>query len=334
MFIPGFRNTKEVIEACLDVLNPPINPPTSLDQSQLSCIKLLISLLHELGCTSTGFYVELMCQFIDGDQTLRSFVMDMFNQCGLVDRHHFFTKEMDSWDTWALEGPDRKSKIATLCHTWLEKWMAKFKAHLREGIDMLKRGQAIHTRVGGRGAAAAKKKPGADKKSYTVTFSEPPSNSVIEKATWIECINYFCEMEVANEMQKLKSQQQAEEKLVETKNTVLVLPKLQIKPALVRLGELHTGATNCRAERETQLNTQDLRRYSKNANGEWALPPGQLHGFVPFIKQPISRVYMNPFPSRIDKYDQYQQEPILITLKTSPKYFIHDESYPVPEAVM
>lgn len=32
---------------------------------------------------------------------------------------------------------------------------------------MLKRGQAIHTRVGGRGAAAAKKKPGADKKSYT-----------------------------------------------------------------------------------------------------------------------------------------------------------------------
>lgn len=45
--------------------------------------------------------------------------------------------------------------------------MAKFKAHLREGIDMLKRGQAIHTRVGGRGAAAAKKKPGADKKSYT-----------------------------------------------------------------------------------------------------------------------------------------------------------------------
>ena len=47
------------------------------------------------------------------------------------------------------------------------RWMAKFKAHLREGIDMLKRGQAIHTRVGGRGAAAAKKKPGADKKSYT-----------------------------------------------------------------------------------------------------------------------------------------------------------------------
>lgn len=61
-----------------------------------------------------------------------------------------------------------------------------------------------------------------------MTFSEPPNSSVIDKATWIECINYFCEMEVANEMNKLKSQQQAEEKLVETKNTVLVLPKLQM----------------------------------------------------------------------------------------------------------
>lgn len=106
------------------------------------------------------------------------------------------------------------------------------------------------------------------------------------------------------------------------------------KPALVRLGEMHTGATTCKPERETVLNTTDLRRYHKNANGEWALPPGQLHGFVPFIKQPISKVYMNPFPSKIDKYDQYQQEPILITLKTSPKYFVHDESYPIAEVVM
>ena len=106
------------------------------------------------------------------------------------------------------------------------------------------------------------------------------------------------------------------------------------RPALVRLGELHTGISTCKPERETVLNTIDLRRYHKNANGEWALPPGQLHGFVPFIKQPVSRVYMNPFPSRIDKYDHYQQDPILITLKTSPKYFIHDESYPIPETVM
>ncbi|KAF6038319.1 KIAA1875 [Bugula neritina] len=253
----------------------------------------------------------------------------MFNQCGLNDRHHFFTKEMDSWDTWAFEGVDRKYKISEICDSWLEKWMTRFQAHLKEGIEMLKRGQAVHSRVG-RGQA----KKLADKKAYTVTFNEPPSNSVIDKATWIECINYFCEMEVSNELNKAKAVQQADDKLVETKNTVLVLPKLRVKPALVRLGELHTGATSCKPDRETALVTTDLRKYHKNGHGEWALPPGQLYGFVPFIKQPVSRVYMNPFPSPIDKYDHYQQEPILITLKTSPKYFLHDESYPVPEVVM
>ena len=62
-----------------------------------------------------------MCQFIDGNQELRSFVMDTLNQCGLNDRHHYFTKEIDSWDTWAFEGVDRKSKVAAMCEDWLEK---------------------------------------------------------------------------------------------------------------------------------------------------------------------------------------------------------------------
>lgn len=98
---------------------------------------------------------------------------------------------------------------------------------------------------------------------------------------------------------------------------------------------MHTRLTACHPQRETALHTQyDLRRYHKNANGEWALPPGQIHGFVPFIKQPVSHVYMNPFPSPIDAYDQYQQQPILITLKTSPKYFVHSDSYPLPEALL
>lgn len=61
-----------------------------------------------------------------------------------------------------------------------------------------------------------------------MTFNEPPSNSVIDKATWIECINYFCEMEMAAEVTKMKAMQQSTDKLVETKNTVLVLPKMRM----------------------------------------------------------------------------------------------------------
>ena len=63
---------------------------------------------------------------------------------------------------------------------------------------------------------------------YTVTFNEPPSHGVIEKATWIECINYFCEMEMSAEVSKVTAMKQADDKLVETKNTVLVLPKMRL----------------------------------------------------------------------------------------------------------
>lgn len=45
--------------------------------------------------------------------------------------------------------------------------MAKFKTHLREGIEMLKKGQAIHTRVGRGGIT---KKSTTDKKAYTGMF--------------------------------------------------------------------------------------------------------------------------------------------------------------------
>jgi len=47
----------------------------------------------------------------------------------------------------------------------LFRWMTRFQAHLKEGIEMLKRGQAVHSRVG-RGQA----KKLADKKAYTGSF--------------------------------------------------------------------------------------------------------------------------------------------------------------------
>lgn len=51
-------------------------------------------------------------------------------------------------------------------------------------------------------------------------------------------------------------------------------------------------------------------------------PPGQLTGFVPCINLPMKPVYLNPFPSPIDALDPRFADPILITLKSSQKYFI------------
>ena len=59
--------------------------------------------------------------------------------------------------------------------------------------------------------------------------------------------------------------------------------------------------------------------------------PGQLTGFVPCINLPMKAVYLNPFPSRVDALDPRFWEPILITLKSSQKYFIPATSVVPPE---
>lgn len=64
-----------------------------------------------------------MIQFIDGDSELRTFVLGILTSLGLNDRHNFLTKELDSWDTWAMEGVNRKGKIGAMCKTWLDKYV-------------------------------------------------------------------------------------------------------------------------------------------------------------------------------------------------------------------
>lgn len=56
------------------------------------------------------------------------------------------------------------------------------------------------------------------------------------------------------------------------------------------------------------------------------LPPGSLEGFVPCINLPMKTVYLNPFPSAIDVNDPRFSEPILITLRTTQKYFFPSQS--------
>ena len=61
-----------------------------------------------------------------------------------------------------------------------------------------------------------------------MTFEHAPDTSAIESATYIEAMNYFCEMQLEKELDKLRGGVTKVEEA--TKNTVLVLPKL---PGLV-----------------------------------------------------------------------------------------------------
>lgn len=82
-------------------------------------VSLSLSLYSQ--CSAQSFYIELLIQFIDGGPEIRSFSLDMLGHLGLSDRHNFLPRELDSWDTWAMEGVNRKGKVGAMCKEWLDK---------------------------------------------------------------------------------------------------------------------------------------------------------------------------------------------------------------------
>ncbi len=65
-----------------------------------------------------------------------------------------------------------------------------------------------------------------------MTFDHPPDASAIENATYIEAMNYFVEMTLERELDRLRGSGPPPKEEEAVKNTVLVLPKL---PGYVKL---------------------------------------------------------------------------------------------------
>eukprot|EP00057_Strongylocentrotus_purpuratus_P009425 XP_011663899.1 PREDICTED: uncharacterized protein LOC581299 isoform X4 [Strongylocentrotus purpuratus] len=94
------------------------------------------------------------------------------------------------------------------------------------------------------------------------------------------------------------------------------------KPNLVRLGETHTST--CKDRRETVLQTE-LRLPPLPHQLRKKMEADGLYTFTSKIDFPLKTYVLNPFPSPIDVYDELHQ-PILLTLKTSQKYFVPGQS--------
>ena len=61
-----------------------------------------------------------------------------------------------------------------------------------------------------------------------MTFDKPPDPSSLDNATYIEALNYFCEMEIERRLESIRGggSGAAGSGSDEVKNTVLVLPKI------------------------------------------------------------------------------------------------------------
>ncbi|KAK7114553.1 WD repeat-containing protein 97-like isoform X2 [Littorina saxatilis] len=330
----------------LSSLNHHTHTPSCAEPEQKAFILTAIKALQAMGICDKEFVLEMLVQFLDGDRDVRTTVLDILNSIGLQDPHRQMQKELDSWDIWNIEDADRKKELKMMCSQWLERWMTSYKLHIKDAVERLHKGQNLHGRLR-RGSMAHRGSivpgsrrgsmmPDSDlslggagdhrpstRGSMTLTIDKPDL-ALAEHATYLEAMTYFCEMMMEKELESLRRGevlrrgQQDEPTTQGAKNTVLVLPKIAHKPALVRLGETHTS--KCRLSRETAFSVD---YHQINMLGKGKQPaPGQLTGFVPCINLPMKPVYLNPFPSPIDALDQRFSEPILITLKTSQKYFI------------
>ena len=65
---------------------------------------------------------------------------------------------------------------------------------------------------------------------FSVTFDHPPDPALIDSATYIDAMNYFCDMMMEKELEAMRAPGKrvpgSKENVVQAKNTVLVLPKI------------------------------------------------------------------------------------------------------------
>ncbi|KAK3085393.1 hypothetical protein FSP39_002701 [Pinctada imbricata] len=336
-----------IAKTLIAVLNHPKDPPTCLVEEQKNFIMSALRAMSKFSSRDKEFVTELLVQFLDGDKEVRTTVLDILTGGGMQDPQKFFPKELDTWDIWNVNEEDRKGDLRKMCQQWLDRHYRKDEERSKHPWKMNRGGGK--NRMTPPPSKSILKRPSiggdqtimedqetvttlpdmeerATQRNITVTFDKPPDPALIESATYIDAINYFCDMMMEKALDSMKKGGRkpagSQENVVQAKNTVLVLPKLPHKPALVRLGETHTST--CRPHRETNLHV-DYRQLATTTRGNQPLP-GQLTGFTPSINLPMKTLYVNPFPSALDYLTPVYQEPILITLKSSQKYFIPSQS--------
>ncbi|GFS24658.1 WD repeat-containing protein KIAA1875-like isoform X3 [Elysia marginata] len=346
-----------VVKTLLAVLNHHTTPPSCAQPDQRNFIVAALRALTTFGIKDKDVLAELMVQFLDGDRDVRSQVLDVLSSFGLVDPHGQFQKELDSWDIWSIDEKNHLDELHKMSNQWLDRWMASYKMRIKDTVEKLQQGHSLHGRLSHRGSnlpapsrrgsmmpgdgETATSLHGGSLKfpdtartgrvsamshgSVTVTLDRLQGSSILESVSYLDAVTYFCEMMTEKELEALRRGEVfrggGSDKVVQAKNTVLVLPKIQHKPALVRLGEMHTSKV--RPDRDTAFHT------------DFRMPPIVARGgFVSAINLPMKPVYLNPFPCAIDDLEPCFKQPVLITLKSSQKYFIPAQSYvPLEEHV-
>nr|CAB3267739.1 WD repeat-containing protein 97-like [Phallusia mammillata] len=305
------RDHRHLLAALGSILNASV-PPSPKDPDQAMFLRSAVKLYQTVNGSSEDFTIELLTQYLEGDQAYKNYVRNILIDQGLQDPHIYLGKELESWEIWNLdETKPVKAQIRTMVQRWFTDWQMRFRNHLEQTMEQLRRGD-----IKGKIRRSGQSKTSEGKR---VQFAVQPTEASLKNVTPIEVINYFCEIMLEEELERVRL---ANVKPEPNKNTVLVLPKLDGPQAIVRLGEMHT------AQRVRQR--QEL-AFEYRVNPLVRPYPDLMANFTNKLNLPVSRVPLNPFPSEIDMFDEHLggYQSVLITLQsnTHQKYFVPEKSY-------
>ncbi|XP_048577146.1 uncharacterized protein LOC5521505 isoform X2 [Nematostella vectensis] len=326
----GRECSQHMSRVLISELNTP-DPPTAHGASVAKqFLKVDMQLLQAMQIYNVSLVAELMGQYIDGDEEVRKFVQEMFVTIGIHDPGSFFPQELDSFNTQDIVGTRRKPRVREMCLSWLDAWLSRFKQHIRSLAGKISRAQAGSVVKGTKSPKTPSFVKGILKKDEESEPSPRPpgvkfdmetlGTVAADTATPVEAVNYFCEMRMQEELEKAKARARVKtppQAKDNSRNTVLILPKINSKRSLVRLGETH--CSHCHPERETSLSLA------------FPLPPIYAHRKdIPLtnVSLRLKTLTLNPFPEPADiQLYEAARHAQLLTLRSAQKYFIPAQSY-------
>ncbi|XP_063156087.1 WD repeat-containing protein 97 [Candoia aspera] len=334
----------------IQVLNEKGNVPSLPERIQqnfsLEALRLLLMLDRE----SQDAIVQLMVCYLIAPAPRRAVIKDMITGLGLQDPDSYFFKEMDSWPVGT---EDPKEVVQQFCSQWLEKAIRIFQEHRIQlwvqGASSGKKPslQSCHKEQKSRkplqksrkearkpsGGAMKPAKP-APKKRAALPLrrevmdreedleeqlgrkdsSEDPQKAKDQASPWqqpvrpVDAIQYFTERQLESKPEEMK---ELVPFVVDSpQDTVLALPPLQKAQAILRLGE-----TNA------MLRTRVPERFYF----PYIFPRYLMSGFVPFVKLPLPKINLEPFPSLSRR--PASPKTFTATQRLVQKYFIPKFSY-------
>ncbi|XP_075067587.1 WD repeat-containing protein 97 isoform X2 [Mixophyes fleayi] len=250
----------------------------------------LLRVMMDLFRGSSELVLELLVTCVQVHPSHRDKFLALFDEIGVQDPHGFIGKKCSSWDNWEQTENSRKTQKQT-CEEWLSRWTAQLIDYLQAAMTHPKGPRTSQVLI-----------PVRSQDRVRARRHKTLSESLSCDVTPSDVLNYYCEIQMKKEIQDMKDHDP------EHGSTVLALPPIYRKRALLRLGETGT----CLRRRE---------------EGD-SLPPiaqSLLPGIITFINLPLNKVTLSPLTTSPDRS---VTAPLTGSLRQEfHRYFILQQSY-------